>query len=151
MGQIIQTVIFWVFLVLMKGQTQKKNPLPLKMRRASYFLYIDIDPRDRMAEHKQNIKAIIYQNITYKDTQLCTQNISQVCHLWYILWGVCLRYSFTVYPQMLPKHNTKLLTLLFAHISALILRITICLLLLHQRFWQHILHIITCGVLQRTH
>jgi len=79
--EIIQTVIFWVFLVLMKGQTQKKNPLPLKMGRASYFLYIGIDPQDCMAEHKQNIKAIIYQNIAHKDKQLCTQNISQVCHL----------------------------------------------------------------------
>ena len=41
---------------------------------ASYFLYIGTDPHDHMAEHKQNIKAIKYQNITYKDTQLCTQN-----------------------------------------------------------------------------
>jgi hypothetical protein len=30
--------------------------------------------------------------------------------------GVCLHYSLTVYPQMLPKHNKKLLTILFSHI-----------------------------------
>lgn len=30
--------------------------------------------------------------------------------------GVCLHYSLILYPQMLPKHIKKLLTLLFSHI-----------------------------------
>lgn len=32
---------------------------------------------------------------------------------------VCLCYSHTVYPQVLPKHNKKLLTLLFSHIISI--------------------------------
>ena len=32
---------------------------------------------------------------------------------------VCLHYLLTVYPPMLPKHNKKLLTLLFSHIISI--------------------------------
>jgi Trk-type K+ transport system membrane component len=83
---------------------------------ASYFLYIGIDPQDRMAEHKQNIKAIKYQNIIYKHTQFCfTITMPLVI---FVVW-VCLHYSHTVYPQMLPKHKKKLLILLFSHIISI--------------------------------
>jgi hypothetical protein len=79
-------------------------------------IHISINPQDRMAEHKQNIKALKYQNIVYEDTQLCTQkNITSMSLLIYFMC-VCLHYLLTVYPPMLPKHNKKLLTLLFSHI-----------------------------------
>ena len=62
MVHIIQTVIFCVFLVLMKGQTQKKS-FTLEDGTSKLLLYIGIDPKDRMPEHKQNIKAIKYIKI----------------------------------------------------------------------------------------
>jgi hypothetical protein len=83
---------------------------------ANYSLHIGIDPQDHMAEHKQNIKAIKYQNIIYKHTQLCfTVSMSLLI---FFVW-VCLYYSYTVYPQMLPKHNKKLIAHLFSHIISI--------------------------------
>ena len=66
--------------------------------------------------------------------------------------GVCLHYSLTVYTQMLPKHNMKLLTILFSHIISINPQnYNLFISSTHQQLWQHILHIITCSVLQRTH
>ena len=111
------------------------------------YRYRPTRPYGRIQVEYQGHK--ISKHKLWRYTIMYTKNIPSLSILIFFMC-VCLHYLLTVYLPMLPKHNKKLLTLLFSHIISINPQ-NYNLLLLYQLFWQHIFHIITRSVLQHTH